>query len=140
MPLPVWVATWILRLPRIGPVVTPMGVAALLSRRESMSAMCSRSVCYQSEKRISPIWLGRNADPPSAGISRIRFNGSRYIPPSTGHHRHGSPGMAPLSGAGAELSLADGVESVVKGGEGENRAVHAARFGRLPGRGAPGPK
>src|SRR3546814_15593890 len=108
MPLPVWVATWILRLPRIGPVVTPMGVAALLSRRESLSAMCSRSVCYQSEQRISPIWLGRHADPHSAGISRIRFNGSRHISLSTGHPRHASPGLGALWGAGAALSIGAG--------------------------------
>src|SRR5690606_23789106 len=41
MPLPVGLATWTLRLPLIGPVVTP--ILSVASMRESMSAMCNRS-------------------------------------------------------------------------------------------------
>src|SRR3546814_9033653 len=59
MPLPVGLATWTLRLPRIGPVVTPILSAA--SMRESMSAM---SVAPRVSERVGDSGQGIPTLPP----------------------------------------------------------------------------
>src|SRR3546814_3809456 len=59
MPLPVALATWTLRLPRIGPVVTPILSAA--SMRESMSAM---SVAPRVSERVGDSGQGIPTLPP----------------------------------------------------------------------------